>query len=337
MLVPPVRPAPQPDALSNLLASVRLSGAIFFMMEVSRPWDAACVPHGRELARELAPGTRNLISFHVVTEGECWAGVYGSPPQRLGVGDVVVFPRGDPYYLAQTSREPDAPVLANSFGMLGAQARMELPFCTRFGGGGERTGMICGFLGCDDGPFNPLLDALPAMMVVRQERDPELGERLRNLVSLTLAESRAPTPGAALVRTRLSELLFVELVRRYLASLPADQSGWLAGLRDEVVGRALAALHQRPAEPWSLHTLAREAGASRSVLAERFHSLVGLPPMRYLARWRLQLAAQRLAQGRAKVSAVALEVGYESEAAFTRAFKKLTGVAPGAWKKTAQA
>jgi AraC-like DNA-binding protein len=267
-----------------------------------------------------------------VTEGELWAGIYGQPPVRVGAGDVVVIPRGDPYYLAANNREPPLPKLEDSVGMLGAHVRHELPFSICMGGGGAQTGLICGFLACDDRPFNPLLESLPQLVVVRRAEEPALGERLRGLIDLTLAESRAGVPGGSTVRTRLSELLFVELVRRQLATASARDSGWLAALADDVVGRALGLLHQRPAEPWSLHALAREVGSSRSVLADRFKRMLGQAPMQYLTRWRMQLAASQLVEGRRKVSAVAIDVGYDSEAAFSRAFRRETGVAPGSWR-----
>jgi AraC-like DNA-binding protein len=160
-------------------------------------------------------------------------------------------------------------------------------------------------------------------------------DRLGRLMELTLAESRDPVPGGESVRLRLSELMFVEVIRRYLADLPAEsgQAGWLAGLRDEFVGRALGLLHDRAAHDWTLDELAREVGMSRSAFAERFTRLVGEPPIQYLMRWRMQMAARLLTEGSAKVGAIALEVGYDSEAAFSRAFKKVAGVSPAAWRQ----
>jgi AraC-like DNA-binding protein len=182
-------------------------------------------------------------------------------------------------------------------------------------------------------PFNPLLATLPRMLHVKgalRRQD----ERLDRLMQLTLAEARDPAPGGESVRLRLSELMFVEVIRSYLAGLPPEQAGWLAGLRDEYVGRALALLHERPAHGWTLDELAAEVGMSRSAFADRFARLVGEPPIQYLGRWRMQMAARLLADGTAKVAAVALEVGYDSEAAFSRAFKKLVGVSPAAWRAT---
>jgi AraC-like DNA-binding protein len=146
-------------------------------------------------------------------------------------------------------------------------------------------------------------------------------------------ESRLGRAGADCVVTRLAELMFLEVLRRYLEDLPAGQTGWLAGIRDEIVGRVLTLLHGRPGHPWTLDELAREAGSSRSSVAKRFAELVGQPPMQYLTQWRMQVAANLLAQSGAKVATIGTEVGYDSEAAFSRAFKKATGLAPGAWRE----
>jgi AraC-like DNA-binding protein len=321
---------PPPDLLSDLLQTVKLSNSMFFVMGVGSPWPPTRVPPGRDLARSLAQPTTNLISYHVIAEGEAWVGLFGGAPVKLSAGDIVVFPKGDPYYMSQHAEEPPPPVLAEHLNYFNGHVRKLLPFHVNFGDA-RCARFICGFLGCDDLPFNPLLESLPSMMIVRRREHPELQRRLDALVTLTLDESSG-RQGEDSVRMRLSELLFVEVVRLHLESLPPSETGWLAGLRDEVVGKAIAALHQEPARDWSLASLAKAVGSSRTVLAERFSKLVGQPPMQYLTRWRIQLAAQLLKTGR-KVSAVALEVGYESEAAFSRAFKKITQVAPAQWRK----
>jgi AraC-like DNA-binding protein len=192
--------------------------------------------------------------------------------------------------------------------------------------------VLCGFLGCDALPFNPVLAALPRLLHVRGTAG-HGDDRLGHLIEFALAEVAEPRAGRACVLLRISELMFVEVVRRYLASMPAEQTGWLAGLRDPEVGRALAWLHRQPAHGWTVEELGRRSGLSRSTLAERFTALVGQPPMQYLARWRMQIAASLLADDRSKVSSVALEVGYDSEAAFSRAFKSLVGCSPAAWRK----
>jgi len=324
-------PPPPPDLLSDLLQTVRLNGAIFFTMDVGTPWPPVRVPHGRALAAALAPRVQNLISYHVVTEGWCWAGLYGSAPVKIERGDVVVFPKGDEYWLNSAPTPPGPPSLPETVPYLQGHMRRELPFRLILGSERQRAGFICGFLGCDDLPFNPLLESLPGLLIVRHDEHHELRGRIDALVQFVLAESTG-RQGEETVRMRLSELLFVEVVRHHLASLPSAQTGWLAGLRDEVVGKAIALLHREPAKDWSLASLSKAAGASRTVLSERFSKLIGQPPMQYLTRWRIQLASELL-RGPRKVSAVAQEVGYESEAAFSRAFKKVAGVGPAAWRR----
>lgn len=198
------------------------------------------------------------------------------------------------------------------------------------GGGPERAELVCGFLGCDARPFNPLLATLPRVLHVRAEA---ADGRAEQLVRFAISESTTPSAGSDVVLARLSELLFVEVVRRHLSSLGPQETGWLAGLRDEGVGRALAALHQRPARAWELDGLARGVGMSRSMLAERFTHLVGVPPMQYLARWRMQLAANLLSTTSAGLAEIASRVGYGSEAALSRAYKRWVGVAPTDWRR----
>ena len=253
---------------------------------------------------------------------------------RLEAGDVLVVPHGDPYVMSSApglrSDVPPEAVLEFFGQMASASAPLEV---IEGGGGPERAHVVCGFLGCDIHPFNPVLEALPRALYLRGRKASRTGDRLSHLVDLALAEARAPRAGSRCVLLHLSELLFVEVVRRYLDSLSGSHTGWLAGLLDPVAGRALALLHNRPADPWSLERLAREVGVSRSLLAFRFSELIGQPPMRYLTRWRIQLACRRLSDDAAKVSAVALNVGYRSEAAFSRAFKAMVGTSPAGWRR----
>ena len=193
---------------------------------------------------------------------------------------------------------------------------------------GDPTHFVCGFLGCDARPFNPLLSALPPVFVVSDQA----GGALAAYVQFALAESKQPRMGGQGVLGRLSELMFVDVVRRYLESLPPDRTDWLAGLRDPMIGRALAAFHRSPARAWTIESLARNVGLSRSALAERFTQFVGQPPMQYLTNWRMQLAANHLLSGTESVAAIANRVGYESEAAFSRAFKKMVGAPPSQWR-----
>jgi AraC-like DNA-binding protein len=319
------------DALSDVLRTVRLTGALFFLVDASSPWSIE-LPDGRALAPAILPRAQHVISYHVVTEGSCW-GAVDDATVRLQAGDVLVLPHGDAYAMSTGRGTQGGPDRAEVLTFMREMAAGRLPFVIREGGGGrERLRLVCGFLGCDVRPFNPLLATLPRLLHVRR-RPRATGDPLGQLIEFTIAESRERRAGGECVRLRLSELLFVEVVRRHLATLPPEQRGWLAGLRDPMVGRALARLHERPAHPWTLESLARDVGGSRSVLADRFAHFVGHPPMQYLARWRMQVAAGLLAEGAAKVSAVALEVGYDSEAAFSRAFKKAAGVPPGVWRR----
>ncbi len=328
----------EPDPLSDVLRSVRLTGALYFVWDVSWPY-AMPVPDGRSFAPQVLPGAQQIISYHVVTQGECWGGLVGEPPLRLETGDILLIPHGDAYVIsssaklcaeAKLEREP-------TLAFFRRMAAGELPFVVADGGGGEvSTRLVCGFLGCDVRPFNPVLGALPRMVRVRPPPD-RTPDRLQSLIEYTIAEAAQPRPGGRSVLVRLSELMFVEVVRRYVAEQPLERTGWLASLREPVVGRALILLHRRPAEPWTLEALANEVGVSRSRLAESFMRIVGQPPILYLTHWRMQLAARMLADSSAKVAAVAREVGYESEAAFSRAFKRFVGVSPAQWRRDAVA
>jgi AraC-like DNA-binding protein len=320
------------DALSDVLRAVRLTGALFFLVEASSPWTIA-VPDGATLAPVVLPRAQHIISYHVVRRGSCWGRLRNGPPVRLRAGDILVFPQGDAYAMSMARGMSGGPDQAEVLAFLRQMAAGRLPFTVVEGGGGaERLHLVCGFLGCDIRPFNPLLATLPPLLHVRPPTSSP-ADRLTQLLEFTVAESREPRAGGESVRLRLSELMFVEVVRRHLVALPAGQTGWLAGLRDPIIGRAVALLHDRPAESWTLPRLAQDVGLSRSALADRFAYFVGLPPMQYLLRWRMQVAARLLGEGGAKVSAVALEVGYDSEAAFSRAFKRVAGVAPATWRR----
>jgi AraC-like DNA-binding protein len=316
------------DALSDVLRAMRLTGAVYFKFDLSDPWVAE-TPAARLVAPAVMPEAEHVIEFHVVAKGSCWGHAVGEAPRRLGAGDVIVFPQGDPHVLSSAPgmrAEPDWHIFQPSNGAL--------PFIHHAGGGGpDTTQFICGFLGCDLRPFNPLLAGLPRMIHLSSRSGPDAGW-LDHFIDAVVRETAHARAGGQNVLSRLAELMFVEVVRRHLEEMPPDQQGWLAALRDRAIGRALAALHARPAHPWTLEDLAKESGLSRSALAERFAQLVGMPPMQYLAQWRIQLAASMIATGTMAMSAVAAEVGYESEAAFNRAFKRLVGIAPGAWRRT---
>ena len=313
------------DTLSDVLRTVRLSGAVFFSIEASAPWVAEAPP-ARKLGPLIMPRFEHVIEYLVVASGSCWGGVLGEPAIKLEAGDIIVFPQGDAHVISSTPGlrgGPDVEAASRA-------SRGRVPVSISLNGGGkEHAHLICGFLGCDARPFHPLLATLPRVIHVPGEERP----MLRRLGELALAESNEPKPGSETALARLSELLFVEVVRGYLAKLPSEGTGWIAGLRDEHVGRALQKMHERPAHTWTLGKLAKEAGSSRSVLAERFTHLVGVPPIRYLAEWRIQLAASLLRGGRSSLAEIATTVGYGSEAALSRAFKRSVGVAPAVYRR----
>ena len=320
------------DPLSDVLKAVRLTAACFFRIEATSPWWAE-VPDAAAIAPTILPRAQHLVSYHVVTDGRCWAGLADGTGLWAEAGDVVLVPHGDCYALSTEPGAVGRQPVADAQAFFRQLAARELPLTIREGAGGaEGVNVICGFLGCDALPFNPLLTMLPRLLCVPAPKE-RSHDRLGQLVEFALAEVLERGDGGDSVLLRIGELMFVEVLRRYVRSLPAGQSGWLAGLRDSFVSRALGLLHQQPARAWTLEALARETGLSRSALAERFTHCVGQPPMQYLTRWRLQLAARLLADGEAKVGAVGYEVGYESEAAFSRAFKKAVGLSPAAWRR----
>ena len=328
------------DTLSDVLRAVRLRGAVFYYIDGSSPWVAEAPP-AREIIPAIMPGVEHMIEYHGVIEGSCWGAIVDEPPIHLAERDVILFPQGDPHVMSsapglrpppsankkEVYYAPRPPQLPYALSLRGA----ELSTARLDGGGRDRTTIVCGFLGLDARPFNPLLAALPRVLHVPGAT---LGSDswVASFLRMAVAESNKRRPGGEAVLERMSEMLFVEVVRRYVETLPEGQTGWLAGMRDPAVGRALALLHERPDAPWTLERLSSDAAMSRSTLHDRFVHFIGQPPMQYLAQWRMQVAAKLLRDTKAKIIEVALGVGYESEAAFSRAFKRATGVAPSAWR-----
>lgn len=313
------------DALSQVLRVVQLGSAVFFNARFSAPWCFAS-PEVNAVMGTLHPGAEKMVIFHLLTEGECRVEVEGLPLTRLKAGDIVVFPHGDAHHMASGPDIPPAP--PSNLPLLLKRGPREL----RYGGGGAITRFICGYLACDPRLCRPILNALPRVVVVNLRGTPE-GDWLESSVRYAVAEAGSPRPGGAGVLAKLSEVLFVETLRRHVAQLPPEQTGWLAGLRDRVVGKSLALMHEQPAFPWTVESLAREANTSRSVLAERFTHFVGQSPMHYLARWRMALAANMLRSSSLSLIRVAEEVGYETDAAFSRAFRREFGLPPAAWRR----
>ena len=336
------------DVLSDVLRVVRLSGAVFFTADFSSPWSLES-PLPETLAPAVMPETECVVLFHILVEGECEVLCQGHAVTTMASGDVIVFPRGDQHTMRSHGAVTTIPITAIfSLGKYDETPQLS------FGGGGRTSRFVCGYLNCDQ-RFSPLVEALPTMLVVRSRDDystieavepsgrhptvvpPGSGTWLGTTLKFTISEARAARPGNAAMLGRLTELMFVEIVREYMHSLPANQGGWLGGLNDPYVGKALRLLHANPVRDWTVEELAREVAVSRSVLAQRFSELVGETPMRYLAAWRMQLAKQMMREGAHNIQEVATRVGYESEAAFNRAFKRATGSPPATWRKTALA
>jgi AraC-like DNA-binding protein len=317
------------DALSDLFKTVRLTGATFFDLVCGAPWVAESPPRDMILPKIL-PGAEHLIAYHVITQGRCFAGIIGEEPTAVEAGEVIVFTRCDPHVMSSSPgmRADPLPPAA-----LDGASPSQLPFYLTFG---ERepvsTKLVCGYLACDARPFNPLLDNLPRVIKSGDPRREDQGW-LGQFIRLATMESKEKRAGGESVLAKLSELMFIEVVRRHLAALPPEQAGWLAGLRDPFIGKALSLMHGRPAQDWTIEELAKQVGLSRSVLAERFSDLVGMPPIQYLANWRMQIATGLLSSGNPNIATIAAEVGYGSEAAFSRAFKKIVGVPPSDWRR----
>jgi len=319
------------DPISDVLETIRMRGALFFLWEPAWPYNVT-VADGRLLSRHIVPGTERVVSYHIVTEGPCWASIHGEQPIALDSGDILVLPHGDAYNISDRPQPPDRAAENASIEFFKSMAAGDIPPYVTDGGpgpGGNR--LICGFLGCNLRPFDPLLAALPRM--IRIAAPAGGADPLSSLIDFALSESTQARGGERCLLMRLAELMFVEVLRRYMRQGSTIQSGWLEGLRHPLVGRALGILHDDIAAPWTLQKLASRVGASRSTLAERFARIVGIPPMQYLANWRMQVAANRLLDSSAKVYRVANEVGYDSEAAFSRAFKRIVGVSPKAWRE----
>ena len=303
------------DVLSEVLKVVKLQGAVFYNGEFSSPW-SVCSPASRTVAPHLAPGAGHVIIYHLLTEGRASARLPDGQSISLDAGDLVIFPHGDSHII-ENGRAAKSVNLAEELARLVARG-LKL---ARFGGGGEVTKFICGFMACDRQLSQVFLSGLPPVFKV-SIRNHISGRWLENSIRFSVNEADASRAGGEAVLAKLSEVLFVETLRAYIAELPTEQIGWLAGARDSVVGKTLALMHRNPARPWTLVTLANEVGVSRSVLAERFRHYLNEAPMAYLTRWRLQLGAQMLASTSYPVAQIASEVGYESEAAFNRAFKR---------------
>ncbi len=316
------------DALSDVLRVAHLTGGVFLHAEFVGPWCMAGRVGPEHCAPLLGPAS-HLMPYHYVVEGEIHVRVEGGEAFSLGAGDVVLFPRNDLHLLGSDLDRP--PVMARE--LIEPPKKGGLSSIRHNGGDGARCRVVCGFLGCDGAEDNPVISTLPAAIRLSTEESGG-AEWIRSTFQYAADEVAAGRPGSETVLAKLSELLFVEAVRRYAESLPEDRTGWLAGLRDEHVARALALLHGDLKRDWTADELGREVGLSRSALADRFTRLIGVAPMHYLASWRMQVAAQELRSRNTTLIQVANKVGYESEAAFSRAFKRAFGTAPATWRRS---
>jgi AraC-like DNA-binding protein len=313
------------DALSETLRVVRLVGAIFIQGRFSAPWCYQS-PRADSAAPLLEPGAERVVIFHLITEGECFVEIDSQPPVHLRAGDAVVFPQGHAHRMCSE------PGLRPAKGARLEEVLSRRPRKLVYGGGGRTTRLVCGYLACDARLARMLLSGLPPLLKV-SVRGSNAGVWLEASVQYALSEARSPRPGGAGVLAKLAEVLFIEVLRLYMNEENADRSGWLVAVRDRIVGTALTQLHTRPAHSWTLETLARAAGTSRSVLAERFQLLVGSAPMEYLTHWRMVLAASLLCRSNAPLAQIAEDIGYQTDTAFIRAFRREYGLPPAAWRR----
>lgn len=325
------------DTLSDLLRTVRVRGAVFYYVSCHHQWSAEAPP-AQEIAEAVLPGCEHVMEYHMIAKGSGWAAVSGLPPLKLAAGDIVLFPQGDRHVLSSapgveplrrtaewvfsTRNDPKPMPISYHHGVVEAGAPLPVADADMVA--------VCGFLGCDLRPFNPLIAALPRILHIPVAH---ASDWVARVIDQAVIESNSKRPGGDAILERLAEMMFVDAARRYLDSLPEDATGWLAGLRDRFVGKTLSLMHERPGHAWTVDDLAREVGLSRSALHQRFVEYVGHPPMHYLASWRIQLGARLLRESNRTVATVALDVGYDSEAAFSRAFRRMVGMPPAAWRK----
>jgi len=313
------------DVLSEILKVVKLQGAFFYNGEFSVPWSIRATS-AHALVQHFAPGAEHVIIYHLLTDGRAVIRLDNGERVALNAGDIVMIPHGDPHIL---ENGPPTRTVDNSSQM--AEVLAQGLKLWRFGGGGEITRFVCGYMACEPQLSKHFLSTLPRIFKVTIRNDTS-GRWLENSIRFSVDEACAPRAGGEAMRAKLSEVLFIETLRAYIAQLPKEQTGWLGGARDLEVGKTLALMHRKPAHPWTLAALAKAAGTSRSVLAERFRHYLSETPIAYLTRWRLQLGAQMLSSSSNSVAQIAEEVGYESEAAFNRAFKRQFEIPPARFR-----
>lgn len=310
------------DALSDVLRAIRLSGGLFFQVEARAPFGVIAMEHA-QLRHTYARGAEHVVPFHLVTHGACWFDGPDGARARMAAGDIVVVPSGATHAFVDAPGRRPTPVPALLHLVTGR------PPTLRHGGEGDACGILCGFFRWHGRVFNPLFAALPPWMLIRS--DPTRTPWLAATLQRAYREDGEERPGAAALVERLTELLFVEVVQGWLRE--NEGRGWLSGLRDPLVARALGHMHAEPARDWTVDALARAVGASRTTLAERFRATLDMSVIEYLTRWRMELAADRLLTTDRSVAEVAAEVGYQSEASLNRAFKRHAGQPPASWRR----
>jgi AraC-like DNA-binding protein len=316
------------DVLSEVLRSVKLQGAVYFHGEFRAPWSVRS-PEASAIAPYLAVGAKHVVIYHLLLEGKASFRLDEGERLTISAGDIVVVPHGDAHFVENGPRTRTTDLASQA-----ARIFQGLKLW-RMGGSGEVTKFVCGYMACEPQLSRVFLSGLPPLFKV-SIRDHPSGKWLEESIRFSAAEACASRAGAEAMLAKLGEVLFVETLRTYIAELPPEQTGWLAGARDPGVAHALALMHRNPAHPWTIASLAKDAGISRSVLAERFHHYLGEPPMAYLTRWRLYLGAETLASSSDSVAQIAGDVGYESEAAFNRAFKRHFGTPPARFRNQAR-
>jgi AraC family transcriptional regulator, alkane utilization regulator len=317
------------DVLAEMLRTVRLTGSVFLNGRFSHPFGVISPKH-------FDPGSpmahlRHVSIFHLIASGGCMVELANGERRQLSAGDIVLIPFADvhKFWSDERAEMPAADKLVRKGPIKGM-------WTIDHGGGGEVTRMVCGFLESSEFLTAPVFRTLPPILIERTGED-KISAIIASTVRDILTVADTAAPGSELMLGRLMELLFVEIIRRYAATLPENTRGWFAALNDPIVGRAIQSVHREPARRWTVDDLAREAGASRTVLADKFHVVLGQAPIEYVTGWRMQLAADRIRNSDDALAEIAANVGYESEAAFNRAFKRVTGVTPGRWRGQATA
>jgi AraC-like DNA-binding protein len=319
-------PTPLSDVLADLLGSMHLSGTVLFRAEFAEPW-GLLAPDAVQMSGMLPFRTEHIIPFHIVAKGGCWLELKGQERTWLEEGDAILLPYGDSHVLVGREEAERVPAT-----QLLPPPPWPEALKVEHGGTGEHTTIICGFVQCDELLFHPVLRQLPSLIHVSPKRVAD-EEWLASTIRHTAREASRADSGSRSMLPRLTELMFVEILRKYIQSLSTEHVGWLAALNDSVVGKALKYLHTAPLNDWNVDNLAGKAGVSRTILTERFNRYLDMPPMKYLTYWRLQLAAQSWKASEAPLKSIADQAGYQSEAAFSRAFKRHFGCPPADWRR----